>query len=178
MRVRVGYTGGTLENPTYQNLGDHTEAFQVDFDPAVMSFETLAGIYWSSHNPCASGGSRQYRNAAWYSDDAQKATLLAIAERHQKASGRKVATAIEPLARFYLAEDYHQKYYLRSTPLWKEYTALYPKLADLLRSPAVTRANAYVAGNGSRELLAQEIDQLGLSEAGRAWLRARYPARR
>ena len=74
---------------------------------------------------------------------------------------------------FTLAEDYHQKYYLRSTPLWREYTAIYPKMAELLGSTAVSRVNGYMTAYGASATLEREIDQLGLSAAGEAWLRKR-----
>lgn len=51
IRTKVGYTGGTLKDPTYHNLGDHTESLQVEYDPTVVTYEQLLGIFWESHNP-------------------------------------------------------------------------------------------------------------------------------
>lgn len=167
--MRVGYTGGTTAKPTYQNIGDHTEAFQVDFDPKVTSFEKLLEAYWSSGPQCGAPFSRQYRHAIWYHDDTQRRLAEKSRDAVAKKTGRAVTTAIEAAVPFTLAEDYHQKYYLRSTPLWKEYTAIYPKMSDLLRSTAVTRANAWVSGQTKKSDLA-DLPKMGLSDAGRKWL--------
>ena len=52
-RTRVGYSGGTRENPTYTALGDHTETLQIDFDPSVVSYRDLLAIFWAGHDPSA-----------------------------------------------------------------------------------------------------------------------------
>lgn len=154
-------------------MGDHTEAFQVDFDPKVTSFAKLLDAYWSAGPQCGAAFSRQYRHAIWYHDESQKKLAESTRKEVAKKARKEVTTAIEPLGTFTLAEDYHQKYYLRSTPLWKEYTAIYPKMADLLRSTAVTRANGYMTAYGPQKALDKEIDGLGLSDAGKKWLRKR-----
>lgn len=53
IRTRVGFTGGKKENPAYKNLGDHTEAVDVDYDPNIVSYEQLLELFWSNHNPSA-----------------------------------------------------------------------------------------------------------------------------
>jgi len=154
-------------------MGDHTEAFQIDFDPDVTSFEKLLATFWSDTPQCGTPFSRQYRHAIWYHGDAQRKTAEATRAAVARKTGREVTTAIEPAGTFTLAEDYHQKYYLRSTPLWREYTAIYPKLSDLLASTAVTRANGFVSGFTRKQDLQQDIAKLGLSEKGRRWLEKR-----
>ena len=52
VRTRCVYTGGTRKNPTYHDLGDHTESLQVDYDPARISYARLLEVFWDSHNPC------------------------------------------------------------------------------------------------------------------------------
>lgn len=169
----MGYAGGTLKDPTYRNLGDHTESFQVDFDPAKISYERLLEIFWSSHNPCAGSYSRQYMSAVFVRDDAQRKTAEASREKVAAKAGA-VKTPVLKLDKFYLAEDYHQKYELRNTrTLMKEFEAIYPGDADFVNSTAAARVNAYLGGSGTREQLAKEIDRLGLSEAGKQILRAR-----
>jgi peptide-methionine (S)-S-oxide reductase len=105
----VGYTGGTLEDPTYENLGDHTEAIQIEFDPAAISYEDLLEYFWEQHNPTLKHKT-QYKSAIFYEDDEQKE----IAEKAKKSRQRKtsgmIATEIINGGTFYPAEDYHQKY--------------------------------------------------------------------
>jgi peptide methionine sulfoxide reductase MsrA len=157
-------------------MGDHTETFQVDYDPKQITYEKLLDIFWASHNPCGGGGSRQYRSAIFTMNDEQK--KLAEESLAKVAAVRgDVTTAIEPLTAFTRAEDYHQKYSLRhSRPLMEEFRAMYPKDEDFVNSTAAARVNAYIAGDGTKEQLEKEIDRLGLSEEGKAELR-KYVAR-
>lgn len=168
----MGYTGGTLKDPTYRKLGDHTESFQVDFDPAKISYERLLEIFWSSHNPCAGSYSRQYMSAIFVHDDGQRKAAEASREKVAAKAGA-VKTPILKLEKFYLAEDYHQKYELRNNgTLMREFAAIYPNDADFVNSTAAARVNAYLGGSGTKERLEKEIDRLGLSETGRKILRA------
>lgn len=160
-RTRVGYAGGTLANPTYHRLGDHTEAFQVDFDPAVVTYEKLLEVVFASHNPCGKTWSRQYMSAVFHHDDRQK--RLAEAARDRIPGAR---TPVLPVGVFTPAEDYHQKYELQNDELLKrEFRAMYPGEADFMNSTAAMRANAIVAGNGTA--LRGEAGRYGLSEEAR-----------
>ena len=79
----------------------------------------------------------------------------------------KIYTEILPATAFYLAEAYHQKYYLRQVPeLVKEFAALYPDLNAFIASTAVSRVNGYIGGYGSLQSLQKEAAGLGLSPAG------------
>jgi len=86
--------------------------------------------------------------------------------------GRRLATRIEPLKRFWNAEDYHQKYYLRNErALAADFRAMFgADEAAFQESTAAARVNGYVAGDGESSRLASELDTLGLSETGRARL--------
>ncbi len=172
-RTRVGYAGGTRENPTYRALGDHTEVFQVDFDPAVLPYEELLQLVWQSHDPTRAAFKTQYASLVLAHDDAQLATARASAERLQAAIGQRLATRIEPLTRFWLAEDYHQKYYLRQDRvLMAEFRVMFGGDAAAFReSTAAMKANAYVAGAGTCVGLEQDASGLGLSEAALQALR-------
>ncbi len=173
MRTRVGYAGGTTEKPTYRRLGDHTESFQVDFEPTKISFDALLAIFWESHDPAEKAWSTQYKAVLFVGGDEQ--AKIADASRKSIASKSKaaVATEILRLTTFWPAEDYHQKYALRGDPaLFAEFHAIYPSEADLRESPAAARVNGYLGGNGTRKQLEAEIDSLGLSAAGKSRLRA------
>jgi methionine-S-sulfoxide reductase len=168
----VGYAGGTLKNPTYHKLGDHTESFQVDFDPKVLGYEALLELFWKSHNPCGKAWSRQYMSAVFYHDEAQKKAAEAARDRVAAARG-PVNTPILPVGTFTLAEDYHQKYELRGDDvLGKELRAMFATDAEFVASTAAARANAAVAGAFPRERLLKEIDRYGLSPEGKARLLA------
>ena len=116
IRTRVGYTGGTRDNPTYQDLGDHSEAIQIDFDPEKIGYADLLEIFWKAHKPSSRSWSRQYRNALFLHNDLQRAAAEESRDTIAQKQGKRVRTALEPLGTFYRAEGYHQKYRLRSRP--------------------------------------------------------------
>ena len=117
----VGYTGGTVANPTYEEVcqGDtgHAEAVELVYDPNVISYEELLEVFWTCHDPASVNqqgpdvGS-QYRSAIFYHTPAQERAARESRARLD-ASGRfprPIATEIEPASPFYRAEDYHQQY--------------------------------------------------------------------
>lgn len=147
-RTRVGYAGGTLEDPTYHRLGDHTEVFQVDFDPEQLAYESLLELVWESHDPFRMAHKTQYAPLILAHDDAQLRAARASAARLEAVRDRRVLTRIERLERFRLAEPYHQKWYLRQRQdLWHEFLRRYSGDEDAIReSTAAMRANAAAAG--------------------------------
>ena len=160
----MGYAGGTLKSPIYHNLGDHSEAVQIDFDPSLISYRELLNMFWKGHDPTSNSRFLQYRAVIFYHNDEQM--KLAIETRDLLASETKgrIATAIEPYSGFYIAEDYHQKHSLRSYPeIMMEIRALYPDVKSLITSTAVTRINGYLGGYGSCDSLGNEIEGFGLS---------------
>ena len=159
MRTRVGYAGGRHKDPTYHDLGDHTEAFALDFDPRVISYDELLATFWSAHRPDRESYSTQYMAAA-FPNAAQLDRAMATRDQ------LRAKTPVIANARFYLAEDYHQKYYLRhDRVLMRELEGYTP--AQLVDSTLAARLNGLVAGH------ACNIDELGLSPAAREHLRAR-----
>jgi len=119
--VAVGYTGGTLENPSYKDVctgrTGHAEAVLVDFEPAKVTYQQLLDVFWSSHDPTQLNRQgpdvgTQYRSVIFYHDQEQ----LAQAEESKAkldSSGRfrrPIATQIVPAAPFFRAEEYHQRY--------------------------------------------------------------------
>jgi methionine-S-sulfoxide reductase len=164
-RTRVGYAGGTLENPTYHRLGDHTETLQIDYDPERIRYEKLLELFWSEHDPTSRAWSTQYKAAVFYHNDEQKRQAEESRERLAAKLKRRVFTEVIPFSRFYPAEAYHQKYYLRQNrKLLQELQRYYPKDAELMNSTAAARVNGYLGRFGTAEELKAEIDRLGLSE--------------
>ena len=114
-----GYAGGTEANPTYSQVSrgatGHTEAVEVYYDPEVVDYKTLVKVYYASHNPTTVNGQapdfgKQYRSMILYTNEEEK--NIAEAYKAQIADQYKepIATEIEPLTRFWKAEDYHQDY--------------------------------------------------------------------
>ena len=166
IRTRVGYTGGRTANPTYHNLGDHSETIQIDYDPSQISYKELLDIFWKSHNPQTQAWSRQYMSAVFFHNDEQKRLALETKQGEADRRNAEIFTQILPASTFYLAEDYHQKYRLRQDrDLLKELSTIYPNLEDFINSTAVTRVNGYLSGYGSSDMLQKELPNLGLSPA-------------
>ena len=166
VRTRVGYAGGTKADPTYRDLGDHSETIQIDYDPAQISYQELLDIFWRSHSPTARPWSRQYASIIFYHDEEQRQLAEAGLEREADRLGKPISTVIIPFSEFYLAEAYHQKYRLQQKPdLLHELRAIYPDDDDFVSSTAVARVNGYVGGNGTLAALQAEIESLGLPPA-------------
>jgi len=164
----VGYAGGKKENPTYHQLGDHTETLEVDYDPARISYEKLLEIFWEEHHPTGTSWSTQYKTAVFYHGDEQKRLALATRDRLAARLAKTIRTEVVPFSRFYPAEAYHQKYYLRGNKQFlRELQRYYPQDEGLMNSTAAARVNGYLGRNGSAESLKAEIDRYGLSESSR-----------
>lgn len=168
VRTRVGYAGGSTQNPTYHNLGDHSETIQIDYDPTRISYQELLDVFWAGHDPTRPGRSRQYASIVFYHDGGQRRLAQASKERYETQCGYRVYSEIVPAATFYLAEDYHQKYRLRQSPAFMdELAAIFPDPADFVNSTAAPRVNGYLGGYGTHADLQAAIDDLGLSPEAR-----------
>ena len=115
----VGYLGGTLENPTYEQVctdkTGHAEVVQVDFDPDLTSYDRILDVFWNLHDPTTLNRQgpdvgTQYRSAVFFHSPQQQATAQASKERHQQKLTRPIVTEITEASTFYPAEDYHQRY--------------------------------------------------------------------
>jgi len=138
----------------------------MEYDPAVISYEKLLDVFWDSHYPGASSWSRQYMSIIFFHNDGQK--RLAIESRDHEAARikGKIFTEIVPAAEFYQAEDYHQKYRLRSErELMRELRAVYPTEKDFVNSTAAARINGYLDGYGTLADSQEELPKFGLSPA-------------
>ena len=117
--TQVGYTGGTLKKPSYEQVctddTGHAEAVEVTFDPAVISYHDLLEVFWANHNPTTLNrqgpdvGS-QYRSAIFYHSPEQLAEAQASRDAAQAQFPRPIVTQIVPAAEFWRAEEYHQQY--------------------------------------------------------------------
>jgi len=166
IRTRVGYAGGNKENPTYHNLGEHTETIQIFYDPDKISYEKLLDIFWQSHEPTVRR-STQYMSRIFYHNENQQRVALESKEDLEKELNKDIKTVISEFNRFYKAEDYHQKYYLKQhKDFLSVYREIYSNHNKFLKSTAVSRANGYVVGDGYLESPESLID-MGLSEEGR-----------
>jgi peptide-methionine (S)-S-oxide reductase len=165
IRTRVGYCGGTTKNPTYHNIGDHSETIQIEFDPEKITYAQMLELFWNTHNPCHKAYSRQYMSAIFYQGEAQKKAAEETRSKKEAASG-KVHTEIVELKQFYLAEDYHQKYSLRNdSELMNEFNAIYPDAKDFTNSTAAARVNAWLA-HSNVAAAKSDVERLGFSAAG------------
>jgi peptide-methionine (S)-S-oxide reductase len=117
----VGYAGGKTENPTYEDVCSHdtghAEVVQVEFDPAVVTYDRLLEVFWANHNPTTLNRQGpdvgdQYRSVIFYHSPEQQAAAEASKARLDQSGRFKnpIVTVIEPAPNFYRAEDYHQRY--------------------------------------------------------------------
>ena len=125
-----GYIGGSKKNPTYEEVSSggtgHTEAVQITYDPARVSYERLLEVFWRNTDPfntngqfCDSGS--QYRPAIFYHDETQKALAEASKKKVQARFKQPIVTEIGRASEFYPAEDYHQDYYRKNPIRYKIY---------------------------------------------------------
>jgi peptide-methionine (S)-S-oxide reductase len=121
-KVEPGYAGGTVPNPTYEQVctgrTGHAEAVQVTFDPAITSYEELLKIFFTVHDPTTlnrqgADVGTQYRSAIFYHNDQQKSTAQQVVSEvtASKLWNAPIVTQIEPFQAFYIAENYHLDYF-------------------------------------------------------------------
>ena len=122
-KTSVGYTGGATENPTYEqvctgNTG-HAEVVWVEFDSSVVSYDELLDVFWGCHDATTLNRQgpdigTQYRSAIYYNDPTQEAAAKQSKEKNAKRFSSPIVTEITAASKYYLAEDYHQKYLEKS----------------------------------------------------------------
>ena len=141
-RVQSGYAGGTVANPTYQQVcagsTGHAEVVQITFDPGVISYRDLLDVFFVVHDPTTlnrQGGDvgTQYRSAIFYHTPEQKTEAeRVIAELNAaKAWDDPIVTEVVPLERFYPAEEYHRDYYRRNPSQGYCQVVIAPKVAKV-----------------------------------------------
>lgn len=124
-KVMPGYSGGHLENPTYEKVctgtTGHAEAIQITYDPARISYDALLEVFWKTHDPTTKDRQGndigpQYRSVVFYHDPEQKKLAESYKARleAEKIWDRPIVTEIAPFSKFWPAENYHQDYYDRN----------------------------------------------------------------
>jgi methionine-S-sulfoxide reductase len=132
IKVNSGYTGGTVENPTYEQVCSgttgHYEAVEITYDPTIFPYEKLLSLYWQQIDPTDPGGQfydrgRSYQTAIFYQNEQQK-QLAEESKQQLEDSGRfskPIVTPILPAVEFYPAENYHQDYYKKNPAHYESY---------------------------------------------------------
>ncbi len=124
--VESGYAGGHIPNPSYKavctGMTGHAEVVQVTFDPSVLDYADLLRVFFTIHDPTTlnrqgADAGTQYRSAIFTHDEAQRAAAEAVIREisESKLWPNPIVTEVTPLDKFYIAEDYHQEYYVNNS---------------------------------------------------------------
>lgn len=141
-RIEPGYTGGTVPNPTYEEVSTgttgHAEAAQISFDPKVINYREILEIFFTIHDPTSlnrqgADVGTQYRSAIFYHNEEQKATAEKLIDELNKEGiwNNPIVTTVEPLKEFYMAETYHKDYYKKHPKEPYCQVVIAPKIAKL-----------------------------------------------
>ena len=125
VNVSPGYTGGSVDNPTYEQVSSgttgHAEAIKFEFDPMLISYRELLEVFFATHDPTTlnrqgNDVGPQYRSTIFYTDEEQKNSAEKIIQELNLANAypNPIVTTIEPLIKFWDAEDYHKNYFERN----------------------------------------------------------------
>lgn len=139
-KVTAGYEGGTVPNPTYQDVSSgktgHAEVFQVEFDPSIVTFGQLAEVFFLTHDPTQLNRQghdvgEQYRSVIFFHDDQQKTAAESVKQKieREKIFEKLIVTQIVPATTFYPAENYHQEYYQKNPEAGYCQMVIDPKVA-------------------------------------------------
>ena len=118
-KVTSGYSGGHVENPTYEQVCEkttgHAEVIKIEFDPSQVSYKKIIDLFWDAHDPTTlnqQGADKgpQYRSIILYTSEEQKKAAELSKAEHQKDFKDPIVTEIVPFKKFYPAEDYHQNF--------------------------------------------------------------------
>ncbi len=121
IKTRVGYTGGKIKNPTYENHEGHAEAVEIEYDDNMTSYKKLLDFFFQIHNPTTlnqqgNDMGTSYRSAIFYGNKEEKKESIEFIDIVNKSKRWKdpVVTTLEPLKTFYPAEEYHQDYLIKN----------------------------------------------------------------
>lgn len=139
-KVESGYSGGTVANPTYRQVGagttGHAEVVQITFDPTIVSFKEILEVFFGIHDPTTlnrqgADMGPQYRSAIFYHSEEQKAVAEQTIAQLDSAQiwDKPIVTEVAPFGAFFVAEDYHQEYYRRNSGLPYCQVVITPKVS-------------------------------------------------
>ena len=140
--VEPGYSGGSVENPTYEQVStgttDHAEVVQVTFDPNIISYREILEIFFSTHDPTTLNRQgpdtgTQYRSVIFYHNAQQRETAELVLKEltEEKLFDAPIVTSVEPFKRFYKAEEYHKDYFKKHPEQQYCRIIIAPKIAKL-----------------------------------------------
>jgi peptide-methionine (S)-S-oxide reductase len=142
VKVESGYSGGNIENPTYQQVSTgrtgHVEVIQITFDPTIISFQEIVEIFFATHDPTTlnrqgNDVGTQYRSVIFYHNPEQRKVAEQVIKELDQSKTYKVpiVTTVEPFTTFYPAEDYHKDYFKRNPNQGYSRFVIAPKLVKL-----------------------------------------------
>jgi peptide-methionine (S)-S-oxide reductase len=145
--VLPGYAGGTTANPTYREVSEgttgHAEVVEIQYDPTLVTYESLLTVFFGSHDPTTLNQQghdigTQYRSVVFYTTPEQKAEAMRFIDDINQSSklGSPVVTEVQPLEKFYVAEDYHKDYYANHTTAGYCQVVINPKLEKVQKEYA------------------------------------------
>ncbi len=149
-------------------MGDHTETIEIDFDPTLICFEQIMEVFWENHHPSRRRGygGRQYMSLLLYHNEIQKNEALQIKRKWEKIRGEVIPTEIKSYTQFFLAEEKHQKYYLkRYKTAYEAVRELFTTHDQFVQSTLIARLNGFVREFGTLSDLKSEIETWGLSKS-------------
>ena len=143
--VQAGYTGGKIENPSYEDVCSgvtgHVEVIQLDYNPRIISYKKILDIFWEVHDPTTLNRQgpdigTQYRSVVFYHSDSQRDIALQSMQAVEKAGiyENPIVTEINPITIFYPTEEYHQDYYRQNKNAPYCRVVIQPKLKNFLNS--------------------------------------------
>src|ERR1700722_17780883 len=144
--VTSGFAGGTMENPTYQEVctetTGHAEVTEIEFDPAKISYDKLLEVFWQAHDPTTlnrqgADVGTSYRSIILYRNEKQKLEAEKSKIAAQENFRHPIVTEIVPLKKFYKAEDYHQQYYDNNSNQSYCQVVIAPKLEKLEKKKVI-----------------------------------------
>jgi peptide-methionine (S)-S-oxide reductase len=156
--------GGSEPNPSYSSIKDHTEVVQVEYDSDVTSYRKLVEKSIEINSPSTRNrGKKQYDNIIFYTNPSEY-EIIKIVIRENGYDVQDIETRIEKLGDYYPAEDYHQKYNLRSNRVLEENFLSEYTEEEIRRSALATKVNAFASGNITKEEL-PDLEDFDLSSS-------------